>query len=78
MHRPAAEIHAMPPDALLTEQEAADYICHTIRALQAWRYRSQGPLYIALGRSIRYRKRDLDTWIDAHAAVGGGRGGRVA
>jgi len=51
---------------LINEHEAADYIGHSVRALQNWRVRGGGPKFVKIsGRSIRYRRCDLNTWIEA-------------
>ena len=53
-------------DQLITERDAADYLCYSVRALQNWRVRGGGPLFIKVsGRSVRYTRRDLKSWIDA-------------
>lgn len=53
-------------DALLTEAEAADFLKLSIRTLQAWRLRIAGPAFVHVGRAIRYRRRDLISWIEAN------------
>jgi hypothetical protein len=53
-------------DALLTEAEAADFLRLSVRTLQAWRLRVAGPAFVQVGRAIRYRRRDLITWIEAN------------
>jgi len=51
---------------LINEHEAADYIGHSVRALQNWRVRGGGPKFVKIsGRSIRYRRCDLNDWIEA-------------
>lgn len=47
----------------LRPRAAAVYINSTVAALATWRYRSVGPKYIKRGRSIWYRRADLDTWL---------------
>lgn len=55
-------------DSLINEQEAASFLGYTVRALQNWRVRGGGPLFIKVSaRSIRYRRRDLIAWIDSLA-----------
>ena len=50
---------------LINEHEAADYIGHSVRALQNWRVRGGGPRFVKIsGRSIRYRRCDLNEWIE--------------
>lgn len=54
-------------DRLINEQVAAAYLGYTVRALQNWRVRGGGPMFFKLGaRSVRYRRRDLNLWIEAH------------
>ena len=53
-------------DRLIGEKEAASYLCYSVRALQNWRVRGGGPLFIKVsGRSVRYTRRDLQDWINA-------------
>lgn len=53
-------------DRLINEHEAADYIGHSVRTLQKWRVTGGGPKYVRVSaRSIRYRRRDLNEWIEA-------------
>ncbi len=54
-------------DRLINENEAAGFIGYTIRALQGWRVKGGGPKFIKVSaRSIRYRRRDLIGWAEAH------------
>jgi hypothetical protein len=53
-------------DALLTEVQAADLLCLSIRTLQAWRTKCVGPSFVRAGRAVRYRRRDLVAWTDAN------------
>jgi predicted DNA-binding transcriptional regulator AlpA len=55
------------PDALLTGREAAALLRLSERTMERHRTSGTGPRYIALGRAIRYRRRDLLDWIE-HAA----------
>ncbi len=54
---------------ILTEDEAAKYIGMSKSFLNADRSngprkkRTKGPVFLKLGRSIRYRKVDLDEWL---------------
>lgn len=53
-------------DRLITESDAARLIGFSIRALQGWRLKGGGPLYVKVsGRAIRYRRRDLMAWTEA-------------
>jgi len=51
---------------LIGEKEAAVYIGHSVRALQNWRIRGGGPRFAKISaRSVRYRRCDLDAWIES-------------
>lgn len=53
-------------DRLINENEAAQFIGFTIRALQGWRFKGGGPKFVKVSaRSIRYRRRDLIEWAEA-------------
>ena len=53
------------PDRLIDEREAAGFLCYSVRALQNWRVRGGGPRFVKVSaRSIRYRRRDLNRWIE--------------
>jgi predicted DNA-binding transcriptional regulator AlpA len=56
-------------DELLNETDAADALGVTPRTLQAWRYSQNtvaGPAWVKLGRAVRYRRADLNTWIEVN------------
>lgn len=48
---------------LLTEGETADHLKVTIRCLRDWRTNLRGPAWIQVGRRIRYRMQDVDSWL---------------
>jgi predicted DNA-binding transcriptional regulator AlpA len=53
------------PDTLVDEREAASILCYSVRALQNWRHRGGGPLFVKVSsRSIRYRRSDLAKWVE--------------
>jgi hypothetical protein len=52
-------------DRLLNEEEAANFLRYSMRALQNWRVRGGGPRFVKVSsRSIRYRRRDLIAWTE--------------
>jgi hypothetical protein len=54
-------------DCLINEDRAAQFVGYTVRALQNWRVRGGGPRFVRVSsRSVRYRRRDLIQWADAH------------
>lgn len=50
---------------MLTEQDAADMLCQSVRTLQKWRITGFGPSYFKIGRSVRYRRHELTEWIES-------------
>jgi len=51
----------------LTEQEAARYVGVSPAVFLLWRAEGTGPNYFRAGvKLIRYLRRDLDAWIEAH------------
>jgi hypothetical protein len=54
----------MEPNEILTEAEAAKKIVDLKpQTLAKWRLRGKGPAYLKLGGKIRYRKTDIETWM---------------
>lgn len=48
----------------LTPEEAAEYLGVSVATLSTWRCRLTYPLsYVKVGRSVRYRKVDLDNFL---------------
>lgn len=55
----------LTPCPLLNEKQASEYLQFTPRALQKWRLDGSGPKFVKIsGRAVRYRKIDLDDWIE--------------
>lgn len=56
--------HAAPivaqEDRRLTVEEAAQVLCVSVKTLEAWRRLGKGPVFVKLGRSVRYTMRALD------------------
>ncbi len=50
---------------LLNEAEAAQSMALSVRTLQAWRVRGEGPNFVKLGRRVAYRPSDLQKYIDS-------------
>ena len=48
---------------LVTEQQAATLLHVSKKALQGWRYRGEGPRFVKVGRCVRYRHEDLQTFV---------------
>lgn len=38
-----------------------------VRTIYSWRYRGEGPKGYRIGRHVRYRPEDVESWLEAHA-----------
>jgi excisionase family DNA binding protein len=56
-------------DTYMTAEEAARYLKSSTSTLAKRRLFGGGPAFTRIGRAVRYRKVDLDTWM-ASAVVG--------
>jgi hypothetical protein len=57
---------AITTDPLLDERQAGEYLGGvSARTMQRWRYHRRGPVYIAIGKLIRYRRSSLDRFLTA-------------
>jgi excisionase family DNA binding protein len=64
--RPTLEVSAIGSD-LVDECELAARLGVSRSTLQSWRYAGRGPRYIKLGRLVRYRNADVDTYLAANS-----------
>jgi excisionase family DNA binding protein len=51
-------------DELLTGDELAAYLGRPAKTLANWRSARTGPAYIKVGGTVRYRRRDVEAWLD--------------
>jgi hypothetical protein len=45
----------------------SDYIQIPEKTLAQWRYLNKGPKWIRAGKHVRYRKTDVDAWLEQQA-----------
>lgn len=50
-------------DGLLTPPMLAERIGQTERTLSEWRTRGDGPAFIRVGKTVRYRPESVDAWL---------------
>ena len=56
-------------DELLDTDEAANYLGVARNTLEVWRSAGRyGLQFVRVGRRIKYRKSDLDAWIESRTA----------
>lgn len=66
----------MDQEPLLSGEEVAAYLGVPRPTLHQWRYRGEGPRSIKVGRHVRYRKADIEAWLDEQSDRTARRGGR--
>jgi excisionase family DNA binding protein len=54
---------------LLSQRQAAEYLCLSERTLERWRVQGSGPRFVRCGRCVRYREADLEAWIAARVVA---------
>lgn len=62
--RPRPLIHAGDAERALTVDEAAQLLSVSVKTLKAWRRLGKGPVFVKLGRSVRYTMRPLDQFTN--------------
>ena len=55
---------------LLNEHDVAAYFRVSVQTVRKWGYEGNGPKYLKIGASVRYRREDLDEWLNSRP-VGG-------
>lgn len=55
-------------DQLLTVEDLAGYLDVPVATVYAWRYRGQGPPGFRVGRHLRFRRSDVEHWIEGRIA----------
>lgn len=64
---------AIPSPTLLTRDEAAEYLGVKPQTLSVWACAKRYELpYVKVGRLVRYRRDDLDSWLESRTARGNG------
>lgn len=51
----------------LSPEGLADEWDIPVATVYAWRYKGTGPRAHKIGRHVRYRRSDIDEWLEAHA-----------
>ncbi len=51
-------------ERLLTVEEVAEWLGVPVGTIYAWRYRSIGPASYKVGRYVRFRRGDVERWLE--------------
>ena len=57
-------------EPLIDVQQLADYLDVPVKTLYAWRYRGEGPVGFRAGKHLRYRRCDIQRWIEQQIDTG--------
>jgi excisionase family DNA binding protein len=57
-------------ERLLSTEEVAEVLGRPARTLRQWRYLGEGPRYLKVGATVRYRARDVESWLEAQERQG--------
>jgi excisionase family DNA binding protein len=61
-HRTVTGMNQLEP--LLSAQDLADFLDVPLATIYAWRYRGDGPPGFRVGRHLRFRRVDVEGWIE--------------
>ena len=57
--------------SLLTERQVAALLNCTVSALRRWRLEGRGPRWCKIERLVRYRRSDIERWVESQAVETG-------
>ena len=60
----------MQVERLLSTEEVAEVPGRPARTLRQLRYLGEGPRYLKVGATVRYRARDVEVWLKAQEREG--------
>jgi len=67
---------AKPPSApkkseveMMTERQVAESLSMSIGSVRKWRRLRTGPRFVKIGRAVRYRRRNVEAWLESCARV---------
>jgi predicted DNA-binding transcriptional regulator AlpA len=60
-------------DNLLNEYDVARITGLSVASVRRWRLLRQGPTYLKIGSSVRYRSEDISAWLASRPTGGEGR-----
>jgi predicted DNA-binding transcriptional regulator AlpA len=49
---------------ILNEMEVAEFVNMSVATMRRWRLLRTGPKYLKIGSAVRYRRADLEAWLD--------------
>lgn len=55
--------HTRRNERLMSVKELADYLDVPVKTIYAWRYHGEGPRGFRVGRHVRFRWHDVQSWL---------------
>ena len=52
---------------IMNEMQVAEYLNMSAASLRKWRLFREGPKFLKVGRAVRYRKAEVDAWLNSHS-----------
>lgn len=56
-------------DRLMSVEDVADFLGVPVQSVRKWRYLGTGPIGLKVGRHVRYRRADVEKWLDQQASA---------
>ncbi len=57
------------PVTVMTVKQASEYLGLAVSTLNKWRCHGGGPVFVKMGRAVRYRVVDLEAYISYSSSV---------
>ncbi len=54
-------------DYLLDDEKLSSVLDVSVGTLANWRYQGRGPRFVKVGRHVRYRRSDVEDWLERNA-----------
>jgi predicted DNA-binding transcriptional regulator AlpA len=58
--------HPRVPE-MMTEHDVAAFLKMSVASVRRWRLFRTGPKFLKVGSAVRYRRRDVESWVDTCA-----------
>lgn len=59
------QAHTTPKATVMNVQQASEYLGLAVSTLNKWRCHGCGPVFIKMGRAVRYRVEDLEAFMSS-------------
>ena len=56
-------------ESLMTTEQLAEFLKVPLATLYQWRHKGTGPKGIKVGKHVRYRRGDVEAWLEKQAAT---------